>query len=101
MQAMVPDYGKLWYDDKAVANIFSLTNFSINTDLPMTHTNMMLLLFTPIDGSSSSGKVKMSVCLQDHIYYRKLKYCHHRGKKYGGIHKQTNREGQVSQEIIQ
>ena len=23
---MVPDYGKLWYDDKAIANISALTN---------------------------------------------------------------------------
>ena len=27
MQAMVPDYGKVWYDDKYIVNIFSLTNF--------------------------------------------------------------------------
>ena len=26
MQAMVSDYGKLWYEDKDIANIFSLTN---------------------------------------------------------------------------
>ena len=26
MQAMVPDYDKVWYDDKSIANIFSLTN---------------------------------------------------------------------------
>ena len=23
---MIPDYGKVWYDDKSIANIFSLTN---------------------------------------------------------------------------
>ena len=26
MQSMVPNYGKVWYDDKSIANIFSLTN---------------------------------------------------------------------------
>ena len=26
MQGIVPDYGKVWYGDKAIANIFSLTN---------------------------------------------------------------------------
>ena len=26
IQEILPDYGKMWYDDKAVANIFSLTN---------------------------------------------------------------------------
>ena len=26
MQTMVPDYVKVWYDDKSIANIFSLTN---------------------------------------------------------------------------
>ena len=31
MQAMLSYYGKVWYDDKAVENIFSLTNF-INKD---------------------------------------------------------------------
>ena len=25
-QAKVPDYGKVWYENKAVANIFSLNN---------------------------------------------------------------------------
>ena len=25
MQKIVPDYGKVWYDEKAMANIFSLT----------------------------------------------------------------------------
>ena len=50
MQLMVSDYGKLWYNDKYIKNIFLLTNFSINTESPMTYTNIMLLLFTPIDG---------------------------------------------------
>ena len=27
IQTMVPDYGKLWYDNKAISNIFLLTNF--------------------------------------------------------------------------
>ena len=27
IQEMVPDYGKLWYDDKSIANIFSITIF--------------------------------------------------------------------------
>ena len=27
--------------------------------------------------------------------------CHHSGRKYGGIHKQTNIEGQVSQQNLQ
>ena len=26
MNTMVPDYGKVWYDDNLIANIFSLTN---------------------------------------------------------------------------
>ena len=26
MRVMVPDYGKVWYYDKSIANIFSLTN---------------------------------------------------------------------------
>ena len=26
MQVMIPDYGKVWYDNKAIENIFSLTN---------------------------------------------------------------------------
>ena len=30
MQDMVPDYGKVWYDDKAIANIFALTNLVKN-----------------------------------------------------------------------
>ena len=27
MQVVVPYYGKVWYDDNGIANIFSLTNF--------------------------------------------------------------------------
>ena len=27
MKEMILDYGKVWYDDKAIANIFSFTNF--------------------------------------------------------------------------
>ena len=56
IHTMVPDYGKVWYDDKDIVNISSLTNFSINTESHMTHTNMMVLIFKPIEGSSSSGE---------------------------------------------
>ena len=50
IKAMVPDYGTVWYDYKAISDILLLTNFSINTESPMTHTKIMLLLFTPIGG---------------------------------------------------
>ena len=45
---MLIDYGKVWYDDKAIENILSLTNFSINIGSLMTHTKMMISLFMPI-----------------------------------------------------
>ena len=50
MKAIVPDYGKVIYDDKAIQNIFSLANFSRDTESPMTYTKMMLSMFTPIEG---------------------------------------------------
>ena len=50
IQAMVPDYGKLWYDNKAISNIFLLANFSISTESPTTYNKMILGLFKPIYG---------------------------------------------------
>ena len=62
----------------------------------MTHTNIILYMSIPIEISSSSGEITRDVFLQSHIYYIKIKCCNHSGIKYGGIHKQTNREDQVS-----
>ena len=46
------------------------------------------------------GEQTMYICLQAHIYDIKLQYFHHSRRKYGGIHKQTNRKVQVIQENI-
>ena len=45
---MVPDYGKVWYGDKSIKIMSHLPIWSINTESPMTHTKMMISLFTPI-----------------------------------------------------
>ena len=54
MQAVVPDYDKVWYDDKAIANILSLTNLvkkyrvtyeSHQDDAFTVHTNRGIIQF--------------------------------------------------------
>ena len=57
IQEMVPYYGKVCYDYNSIYNIFSLTNFSINTESHIIHIEMMISLFKPIEGSSSSGEI--------------------------------------------
>ena len=54
---MVPDYGKMWYGDKAVEIYSPLLIWSKNIGSLMTHTKMMLSLFTPIEVLSSSGAI--------------------------------------------
>ena len=101
MQLVVPDYSKVWYDDKAIANIFSPTNL-VNKYI-VTYDSHQDDTFTVNNnrGIIKSRKIKRDIYLQAHIYYRKFQCFHHSGIKYGGIHKQTNREGQVSQKNIQ
>ena len=93
MQAMVPDYGKVWYDDKAIANIFSLKNlvnkYRVTYD---SHQDDVLSVYTNI-GIIKFSRNKRAICLQYQIYYRKNQKIHRSGRKYGGIYKQTNREG--------
>ena len=52
MQAMVPEYGKVWYDDKSISNIFSFANlvnkFRVNYDSNLddtftVHTNIGIM----------------------------------------------------------
>ena len=59
IQVMAPDYGKWWYNDKAIANILSLSNLYNNTESNMTHTKIMLSLLTAIERSSSSETINM------------------------------------------
>ena len=61
----------------------------------MTRVNIIISLFTPIEGSSSLEEINKGY--MSSIHYQKIQCCHHRGRKYGGIRKQTSREGQFSQ----
>ena len=58
---MLPDYGKVWYDDNSTANILSLTNLVESTYSYTTHTNMMLFIglyvFNPTYNTANSNVV--------------------------------------------
>ena len=72
IQVMVPEYDKVCYGDKAIADIYShLPIWSINTESPRTHTKMIIYLFTLIYGSSSLGEInKVYMSSSPHIIQR-------------------------------
>ena len=57
MQEMVVYYGKLWYYDKAIANIFSLTKLYNKYRVTYDSHQDYDLLFAPIEVLSSSGEI--------------------------------------------
>ena len=101
MQEIVPDYVKVRYEDRDIANIFSLTNLvkkkgvtyeSHQYDAFSNHTNRGIIKLI---------QNKQGLYVFNTTYTTANSIFHHSGRKYGKIHKQTNRELQVSQENIQ
>ena len=80
---MVLEYGKVCYDDKGVANIFSLTN--LVNKYRLTYNSYKYDDFT---AHANIGIIKFRRNRQGiyaHMYYRKLQCCYNSGEKYGGI----------------
>ena len=96
MKAMVPDYGKVCYNDKGIMNILSLAD--LVKKYRVTYDSHQDYFFTV---HTNRGIIKFSRNKQGQYVFKptyttkKIKCCHNSGIKYGGIHTQTNREFQV------
>ena len=67
----------------------------------MTHIKMILSLFTPIERSSNSEEINQGYMSSIPNILQKIPMLYHSERRYGGIHKNKNREVQVRQKHIQ